>query len=253
MARRGTLVRLGNLWRGFIAIWITDLEKQHPEIAYENALRSLVEKYAVLKKTTAMIAARRDEVASRSRQLAQELAAVTDDLAAAVDSDQNDLALVLIQKKNHCEAELGAIRSELDVALQDADSAKASLLEVQAEIQRLKGEKQSMLARLRSADARVHIQEQLDGLSIDAEVQALGAVREHIHQQIAQADLGDELSRSSLDRRLTDLRAQGGAIQAQRQLADLKSARAAARTANEGIRLLSVEQGKANETVDQKK
>ena len=59
-----------------------------------------------------------------------------------------------------------------------------------------------MLAKMQSAQARLKIQEQLDGLSVDAEVKALDNVREHIKTTIAEANLGKELSESSLDARL---------------------------------------------------
>ena len=42
---------------------------------------------------------------------------------------------------------------DLDLAQKDADSAKSSLLTVQAEIKKLKAEKDQMMARLRSAEA----------------------------------------------------------------------------------------------------
>ena len=35
MANVGFFGRLGNLWKGFISLWISDVEKKHPEIAYE--------------------------------------------------------------------------------------------------------------------------------------------------------------------------------------------------------------------------
>ena len=41
----GVFGRLANLWQGFLSIWISDVEKAHPEIAYENAINSMVEKY----------------------------------------------------------------------------------------------------------------------------------------------------------------------------------------------------------------
>ena len=37
MAEINFFSRLANLWRGFISLWISDVEKHHPEIAYENA------------------------------------------------------------------------------------------------------------------------------------------------------------------------------------------------------------------------
>ena len=57
MAKVGFFSRIGNLWRGFISLWISDVEKKHPEIAYENAINSMVEKYAQLKRATAALSA----------------------------------------------------------------------------------------------------------------------------------------------------------------------------------------------------
>jgi phage shock protein A len=64
-------------------------------------------------------------------------------------------------------------------------------------------------------------------MSLDAEVKALDTVREHIKNTIAQANLGDELSSSSLDARLAALKSQTGDVQAKQQLAELKAKRAA--------------------------
>ena len=85
-----------------------------------------------------------------------------------------------------------------------------------------------MLAQMHSAQARLKIQGQLDGLSVDAEVQALGAVREHIKSQVAQASLGAELQSSDLDTRLAKLRQSSGSVTAKAQLDAMKQARAAA-------------------------
>ena len=48
------------------------------------------------------------------------------------------------------------------------------------------------------------------------------SVREHIKNTIAEANLGKELSESSLDSRLAALRSQAGDVQAKQQLAELK-------------------------------
>ena len=84
-----------------------------------------------------------------------------------------------------------------------------------------------MLAKMQSAQARIRVQEQLDGLSVDAEVKALDNVREHIKTTIAEANLGKELSESSLDSRLASLRNQTGDVQARKQLAELKARKTA--------------------------
>ncbi|HJZ86821.1 MAG TPA: PspA/IM30 family protein [Polyangia bacterium] len=223
----GFFARLKNLWKGFLNLWISDVEKNHPEIAYENAINSMIEKYALLKKTTAAIIRRRDEASERFSTQSKELAQIAADLNVAVETNQDDLSVVLIQKKNQLEKDVAECKAELDQASKDADSAKSSLLSVQAEIKRLKAEKDSMLAKMASAQARVRIQEQLEGLSVDAEVKALENVREHIKNTIAEANLSSELKSTDLDERLKALRQQSGDVTAKQQLAELKAAAAA--------------------------
>ncbi len=227
----GFFARLGNLWRGFLSLWISDVEKQHPEIAYENAINSMIEKYTKLKTATAAIIRRREEIDTRYQAATRELAQVEAQLAAAVESNQDDLSVLLIQKKNQLSQEIAELHVELDTAHKDADTAKSSLLTVQGEIRNLKAERDTMLAKMHSAQARIKIQEQLDGLSVDAEVKALDNVREHIKNTIAQANLGKELSESSLDAKLEAVRSQVGEAQAKQQLAELKAKRAAAQAA----------------------
>jgi phage shock protein A len=224
---QGVFARLANLWRGFLSLWISDIEKQHPEIAYENALNSMVGKYAKLKAATAAIISRREEIDTRFQAATREMAQVEAQLTAAVETNQDDLSVLLIQKKNQLAQELNELQAELGTAHKDADSAKSSLLNVQGEIRGLKAERDSMLAKFRSAEARIRIQEQLDGLSVDAEVKALDNVREHIKNTIAQANLGKELADTSLDARLEKLKSQTGDVQARQQLAELKAKRAA--------------------------
>src|SRR3954463_1699117 len=98
--------RLANLWRGFLSLWISDIEKEHPEIAYENAINSMIEKYTRLRKTTAAIIRRREDVVERLGRQNKELAQVSADLNVAVETGQDDLAVVLIQKKTTLEKEV---------------------------------------------------------------------------------------------------------------------------------------------------
>ncbi|MBL9042880.1 MAG: PspA/IM30 family protein [Myxococcales bacterium] len=223
--------RLANLWKGFISLWISDVEKEHPEIAYENAINSMVEKYSALKRATAAIIRRREELAERLQTQQKELAQVSGDLSTAVETNQDDLAVVLIQKKNQLEASIAELQADADTAAKDADSAKQSLLSVQNEIKKLKAEKETMVAKLESAQARMRIQEQLEGLSVDAEVQALDNVRTHIKTQVAQANLNKELGETDLDARLKTLRNASGDVTAKQQLAEMKAASAAKRAA----------------------
>ena len=234
MADGGVFTRLGNLWRGFLRLWISDIEKDHPEIAYENTIDSMIEKYTRLKTATASIIRRREDVEERFKRAAAELTQTEAELETAVETNQDDLALVLIQKKNQLTADVGEMKTEMDTAQKDADSAKQSLLGVQSQIRKLQAEKDSMIAKMQSAQARIKVQEQLDGLSVDAEVKALDNVRQHIKTTIAEANLGKELSESSLDNRLAALKSQVGDVQARSQLAEMKAKKAAQQAAQQG-------------------
>lgn len=223
--------RLSNLWRGFLSLWIADIEKEHPEIAYENAINSMVVKYTKLKTATAAIIRRREEIDERFKKATSELAQTEAELNAAMETNQDDLSVILIQKKNMLASEITEMKTEMEMARSDADSAKTSLLSVQTEIKKLKAERDTMLAKMQSAQARIKIQGQLDGLSVDEEVRALDNVRAHIKTTIAEANLGKELSDSSLDSRLAALKNQAGDVMARQQLAEMKAKRAAQQAA----------------------
>src|SRR6476661_2567950 len=185
--------RLANLWKGFLSLWISDIEKEHPEIAYENAINSMVAKYSKLKTATAAIIRRREDIDERYKRANAELAQTEAELNTAVSTNQDDLAVILIQKKNQLTNDIADMKGEMEMAKNDADSAKTSLLSVQTEIRKLKAERDTMLAKMQSAQARLKIQEQLDGLSVDEEVRALDNVRNHIKNTIAEANLTKEL------------------------------------------------------------
>jgi phage shock protein A len=225
--------RVRNLFKGFLSIFISGVEKEHPEIAYENAINSMVGKYSKLKAATAAIIRRREDIDERVKRVTRDLAQTNAELNAAVETNQDDLALILIQKKNQLEAQAAELQADMQTAHKDAEDAKSSILQVQSEIRKLKAERDVMLARMQSAQARIKIQEQLEGLSVDAEVKALDNVREHIKNTIAQANLGKELADTSLDARLAQLKVQAGDVQAKQQLAELK-ARKAAQQASQG-------------------
>lgn len=234
MADINFILRLSNLWSGFVSLWITDVEKRHPEIAYQNAIDSMIEKYGKLKSATASIMRRREDVSARLGRDQQELAAINADLNVALATGQDELGIVLIQKKNALEASIKSLEQDMEQARTDADEAKSSLVQVKGEIQKLKEEKDRMLAQMLSAEARLKIQNQLEGLSVDAEVRALDNVREHIKNTVAEAKMGSELRDSDLDVQLNKLRQSSGAITARQQLEEMKRVKAAQAAGSSG-------------------
>src|SRR5918996_2790989 len=106
--------RLANLWKGFVSLWISDVEKEHPEIAYENAINSMIGKYAKLKSATAAIIRRREDLDERYKKATTELAQTEAELNTAVETNQDDLAVVLIQKKNQLSAEVVELKTDME-------------------------------------------------------------------------------------------------------------------------------------------
>jgi phage shock protein A len=227
--------RLANLVRGFLSLFITGLEQQHPEIAYENAINTMIEKYNKLKNATAGLIRLREDAADRLQKAQaqqKELAAM---LEQAMATGQDDLAVELIERKDAVEAEIASMQVELEGAEKDVDTAKAALTDVKGEIAKLKSEKDRMLAKMQSAQARTRINDQLEGLSVDAELRALENVRTGIKDTIAKAKLGDELRESDLDTRLNALKASSSKATARAKLDAMKKDRAAAADANRTI------------------
>src|SRR5437763_9096125 len=106
--------RVANLWKGFLSLWIADIEKEHPEIAYENAINSMIAKYAKLKSATAAIIRRREELDERFKTATADMAQTEGELNTAVETNQDDLAVVLIQKKNQLNVDIAEMKTDLE-------------------------------------------------------------------------------------------------------------------------------------------
>ena len=207
-----------------MSIWLEDAEKRNPSIAYQNSIDSMTEKFGRLKLASAAVIRRRQELEQRLEQRSTELTAVRNQLQAAIATDQDDLGAILVQKEEQLVLEVDQVTRDLAKAKTDADSAKSALLSVKSEIEGLKAEKDRMLAQFASASARTHISDQLEGLSVDAEIRALDNVRTHIKNKVAEADLNDELKNNDLDVRLAKLQQQGSGVVAQNKFQAMKAA-----------------------------
>ena len=218
--------RLANLVRGFLSLFVTGLEQQHPEIAYENAINTMIEKYNKLKNATAGLIRLREDAADRLQKAQAQQQELTAMLEQAMATNQDDLAVELIERKDAIDAEIASLEAEMEAAEKDVNTAKTALTEVKGEIAKLKAEKDRMLAKMQSAQARTRINDQLEGLSVDAELRALENVRTGIKDTIAKAKLGDELRESDLDTRLKSLKAGSSKATARAKLDALKKERA---------------------------
>jgi len=65
--------------------------------------------------------------------------------------------------------------------------------------------------------------QQLEGLSVDAELKALAEVRENVQGLLSEAKLHDEINSNSIDNKLRSLREQTSKEDAMRKLQELKA------------------------------
>ncbi len=221
----GFFSRLRNLWRGFLSLWIEGIEAEHPEAVYEAAIEERTKQYNELKKAVSGLVYLRNKLQSELEQKTKELAEVQVQIPVAVESGEDDVALILIEKKDSLTGEIAGLKTDLERAEVQADEAKSSLISFQAEINKLKSEKEEMLAKRANAKARIRIQETLDGLSTDADLKALEGVRESIQKMSAQADVGAEIGEQSLDKKLEKIKKKTASASARAQLEALKKAR----------------------------
>lgn len=229
----GLLSRMYNLWRGFLSIFVGNLEEKHPEIAYENAINSMTEKYAKLKSAAAGLIKNRTKLESRIKSAETELSELAMQIEVAVDRNEDEVAVLLLEKQEAVQTDLDAAQADLAQAAKDAESAKDSLNAIRVEIDKLKTERDRVVAQIKDAEARKQIQDQLDGLSVDDDVKALENVREYADRVRAEVQIGDEIKENSLEGKLNEIKAATTSSRAQAKLAALKAKRAAAQGSTE--------------------
>jgi phage shock protein A len=218
----GLFDRLSNLWSGFLSLWISDVESRNPEAVYEAAINERVKKHRELKKAVSGIVYLRNKLDAELEEKTADLKTCLAQLPIAIEDGDDELALYLIQQKDDLGGQIDGIKAELEKVSLQAEDAKSGLLSFQTEIEKLKREKEQMLAKRANAEARINIQESLDGLSVEADVKALSNVREHISKLQAEADVGAELQGESFDSKMKDIKSRAANASARSQLEAMK-------------------------------
>lgn len=219
------LARMRNLVRGVLGQWLGRREQRNPEAVYEAAIQQRLEQYGTLRQAAAGVLYARTKLAKELQLKAAELVRVDKQLGMAVDQDDDAAALALIGRRDALRAEIERLTGELSQLTDEAQAAKKNLIAFQQEIARLREEKVRMIARLANAQARLRLQETLNGLSTEADIRALEGVRDHINQLVAEVQLARDTSDTDLERRLGKIREAEANAAAQAQLDELKRAR----------------------------
>ena len=230
----GFFSRVANVWKGFLGIFVSDLETNNAEAVYESAIEERIKKHRELKKAVSGIVYLRNKLQTELEEKTTALAEIQPQIPVAVEEGEDEAALVLIQKKDELTQAIAQIQVELEKVSAQAEEAKAGLVSFQGEIEKLKREKHEMLAKKANAEARIQVQETLDGLSTDADIRALENVREGIDKLQAEADVGSEIQGSDLDAKLDEIKDKTATASARSQLEEIKKQMAAKKAAQEG-------------------
>ena len=217
--------RVQNLFRGVMAQWLGRREQRNPGAVYEAAIHERMEQYGKLREAAAGVLYMRSKLSKELQLKSAELHPRTNQLEIAVDRDDDEAALALISRRDGLNADVERLASELTDLTAEAETAKKNLTTFQNEIVRLRDEKVRMLARLANAKARLRLQETLTGLSPDADIRALEAVRDHINRLVSEVQVARDVGDPELERRLGSIREAEANSAARAQLDELKRSR----------------------------
>jgi phage shock protein A len=224
MTRRvGTIARLCSLLRGGASSWMREREEQNPRAVYEQAIAERVRRYQELKQAVAGILFMRNKLEAEVGERRAELVRTHDDIRQAVKRGDDPAGLALIQHKQLLVGEAERAERDWSGIMREAEEAKANLLRFREEIRLLERERGRTLATLANARARRRLREAFDGLSVDADMQALESVRTHVAQLSSEGELERELGISDdTGRRIRALRADAEQEAARSELEALK-------------------------------
>lgn len=217
--------RLSNLFKGKFTRWLKRHEARDPEAVYEAAIADRVKRYQQLKTAAAGVIYMRTKLERELKEKSDELAEVEEQAGQAADLNEDQCALILIRRKHELEAEVTRLKEELSQLTKEADGAKQNLMAFKGEIDKLKAEKVTMVARLRNAQARIRIARTLEELPYEEDLRALAEVRESIQQALAEAGVNREIHGSEVDQKLEEIRRRNAEAKAQAELAELKRRR----------------------------
>ncbi len=189
----GMFARMRSLFRGLFGSWVRDREQQAPEVVYEQAIAERVRQYRELKDAVAGILYMRNKLESEIADRRAEIARLHDDVRRSIRRGEDETAFTLIAHKQALFEDLERAEQELDQVRGQAEEAKTNLVRFREEIRSLVREKGRMLATLANARARRRLQSAIEGLSVDAEMDALENVREHISRTALAGEVNKEL------------------------------------------------------------
>lgn len=185
------LRRVLNLWKGFLSLWIKDVESNNPEAVFESSIAKEQEKFKNVKEHIGKCIALRSRMQAEVIKFQKELPSLIHALEEAINADDDDKALVWMQRKQYLESEIHRINQDIaDLSLQIEES-KNVLLRLKTSIEQLNNEKVRLVTAKLTSQARIQIAESTE----PGTNPALDNVRNNIEVLRAEAALDQEMGR----------------------------------------------------------
>ena len=229
----GVVGRFWNFVAGLFWQGQRSLEKANPEAVYEMAIRKMKLNYQHMHAAVGRLAAERNRLRALIDKKTQQLAAVEQDLeaalaeAAAGDTSAEELGEDMIREKTALEGELGAVRMELTKSEALVGDYLGKLRRLEGQTKELESRRDAMIAKLQSAQARKAFADMVSGMSTSAEEAAVGDIEKHIEGLAAQADIADEMSGETREQKRAKLRQASTTRAAKSQFQQMLEARQA--------------------------
>jgi phage shock protein A len=190
----GFFDRISSVFKGKASNTISNIEKNNPEAVYEAAIEERKKQYAELKSAAAEMAVLRKRTREKLTNAENELSSVEPAVLVAVQEGEEEAALALLEQKQALESEIITLTRNLTDYEGRVDETTAGLRVFQEEIAKLQREKTAMLSRKSNAEARLDIQNSMDGFSTEASHAGLNNVRESIERMNADAGLDSPIA-----------------------------------------------------------
>ncbi len=193
MARSTSITRLGALLRGVAFGRVRSLEEHNPAAVYEVSIQRSLEQHGRLRDAVARLLYLQRRLDSRLADHRLDLNIVDGTLNQAVELNNDETALTLIDQKQTLLEAIAAAEARRGTLGAQIDAAKESLDKLTQAVTDLRRERTEMLSQRAHAQARVDTVESLRGsLAGSADVhEALENVHEKISQAEALADLNE--------------------------------------------------------------
>lgn len=230
----GIFDRIASVFKGRASNAMNSLESANPEAVYEAAILERQKQYQELKRAASELAVVRKRSQEELEEKTRKLAEIDPMVRIAVESGEEEAALVLLEEKQTLTDRVAVLEQEVVSYGAQVEETTTALRSFQAELEKLRREKEEMISRKANAEAQLQIQDTLSTTATTAQNQGLANVREQIERMAVDADLETTSARRVVTEKLSKSRAAAQLAALKQEMAAKKAGGAAPPASDSG-------------------